>query len=642
MSKTVLFDLVFLTPRQKVRFGPRTQNDDFLGTRPWARAKKTHRFSSSVRNYYFLSQGRVSGKALFKFYVAMEPPTADGIFSKTNEAKTKAFTLALEVASNKLRKISEPEEPEEIGLFALSQPLFLTAITVGTPLGDSFGLTEEDVHLICESDPEPLKRYGYTPAHLLCKLSPTTSRMSLLRYFINCDKESLTRTEFPLLHIGCKNEHLTEELLGFLVQVDPSQANCIGSGIDDYCKPLELLCQNVCCNERLMGCLLEVDSRVDVVGRSINRCLQHSKDYSSALEKIDILLKANPRVVKEYRDDFYDWDGNSSRNWLHRLAVSRMPPALCIDIMKRILAIHPVAVKEVDQVDDGGSLPIHDAAQYGRIEVMKFLENVFPGSASVRCPAYGVADNNNNDEDEDDGGLENVGGVLYEPDGLNLLHLVLHDLRCDEDALAKVKFLCTQYPEMLSHRSFNGTTPFHTVLMSRTTTAQFGNKVGSAAMIPMVRLMCEIGGGSALATMSTVSRNVGDPCNGWLPLHYFINHFSDLLNSSSLFSEATDLFHLMLQWYPEAAGIEAGNGLDYRKTPYQLAVDKNLATYYLRFLLRAAPDFNPAELHRLNYAERRMAMFLAFSAVSSASKPLLLSQLRHVNMDLVRLVVSFL
>ena len=53
MSKTVLFDLVFLTPRQKVRFGPRTQNDDFLGTRPWARAKKTHRFSSSVRNYYF-------------------------------------------------------------------------------------------------------------------------------------------------------------------------------------------------------------------------------------------------------------------------------------------------------------------------------------------------------------------------------------------------------------------------------------------------------------------------------------------------------------------------------------------------------------------------------------------------------------
>ena len=35
-SKTVLFDLVFLTPRQKVSFGPRTQNDDFLGTRPRA------------------------------------------------------------------------------------------------------------------------------------------------------------------------------------------------------------------------------------------------------------------------------------------------------------------------------------------------------------------------------------------------------------------------------------------------------------------------------------------------------------------------------------------------------------------------------------------------------------------------------
>ena len=38
MSKTVLFDLVFLTPRQKVTFGPRTQNDDFLGLLLRARA----------------------------------------------------------------------------------------------------------------------------------------------------------------------------------------------------------------------------------------------------------------------------------------------------------------------------------------------------------------------------------------------------------------------------------------------------------------------------------------------------------------------------------------------------------------------------------------------------------------------------
>ena len=38
-----------------------------------------------------------------------------------------------------------------------------------------------------------------------------------------------------------------------------------------------------------------------------------------------------------------------------------------------------------------------------------------------------------------------------------------------------------------------------------------------------------------------------------------------------------------------------------RILPYQLAVDKKLPPYYLRLLLRAAPDLNPTELHRLNY-----------------------------------------
>ena len=158
-------------------------------------------------------------------------------------------------------------------------------------------------------------------------------------------------------------------------------------------------------------------------------------------------------------------------------------------------------------------------------------------------------------------------------------------------------------------------------------------------MIPVVRLLCELGGGPELFRVPTIRGTVER--NGWLPLHYFIDSFFDVLNSS-LFSEATDCVHLMLQWYPEAVSIEAGTGVEYRKSPYQLAVDKNLDTYYLRLLLRAAPHVNPAELHRLNYAERRMAMFLAFRAVFEASKPLIMSKLPSVNMDLLGHVVTFL
>ena len=99
---------------------------------------------------------------------------------------------------------------------------------------------------------------------------------------------------------------------------------------------------------------------------------------------------------------------------------------------------------------------------------------------------------------------------------------------------------------------------------------------------------------------------------------------------------------MLLRSYPDAAGIEGGIGAGYKKTPYQLAVDNNLPPYYLRLLLRAAPNLNPAELHRLNYAERRMAMFLAFRARTSNIDPPLLARLRFAKMDLVKHVMSFL
>jgi hypothetical protein len=110
-----------------------------------------------------------------------------------------------------------------------------------------------------------------------------------------------------------------------------------------------------------------------------------------------------------------------------------------------------------------------------------------------------------------------------------------------------------------------------------------------------------------------------------------------MLSFFSPVSENAVFFRLMLRWYPEAAGIEANN-----ESPYQMAVKYKLDPYYRRLLLRAVPNLNPTELHRLNYAERRMAMFLAFKAAASDPKPLLMARLRYENKDLVKHVVSFL
>ncbi len=125
--------------------------------------------------------------------------------------------------------------------------------------------------------------------------------------------------------------------------------------------------------------------------------------------------------------------------------------------------------------------------------------------------------------------------------------------------------------------------------------------------------------------------------NGRLPLHLFIAA-QPFRSDSSLLSEVADMFRWLLRLYPEAAGIKGGMGA-FKKTPYQMAVDNKLPTYYLRLLLRAAPALNPAKLHRLNYEERRMAMFLAFKAAMAGKQTPLLARLPK---DLKQCVVSFL
>ena len=79
---------------------------------------------------------------------------------------------------------------------------------------------------------------------------------------------------------------------------------------------------------------------------------------------------------------------------------------------------------------------------------------------------------------------------------------------------------------------------------------------------------------------------------------------------------------------------------DDRFTPYDLAIDEELPTYYRRLLLRAAPHLDPDELHRLNWAERRVAMFVAYR--DETRKTSLLARLRTEYNDFMKHVVSFL
>jgi hypothetical protein len=97
----------------------------------------------------------------------------------------------------------------------------------------------------------------------------------------------------------------------------------------------------------------------------------------------------------------------------------------------------------------------------------------------------------------------------------------------------------------------------------------------------------------------------------YLPLHVLI---AQRVFESPLGNEA-DMLRYLLKHYPAAVTIPAGP-VDGNKNVYQLAVEYEHPDFVRRLLLRAAPELDPDELHRLNYAERRMALFLAHCAIS--------------------------
>jgi hypothetical protein len=67
----------------------------------------------------------------------------------------------------------------------------------------------------------------------------------------------------------------------------------------------------------------------------------------------------------------------------------------------------------------------------------------------------------------------------------------------------------------------------------------------------------------------------------------------------------------------------------------------------IRLLLLADPRDSPRLLYKLNYAERRMALFLAFSAVPGSAKDSFAIRLRRLKdhdegMPLLKHVISYL
>ena len=332
---------------------------------------------------------------------------------------------------------------------------------------------------------------------------------------------------------------------------------------------------------------------MEVVYDGVKGCLA-SKVLTNRLETVTLLLEANPQAA--YHTTEYE-------PTLAHVACENhgeMVAQECIDVLKLLLAVCRDAFKVVDGF--GGCLPVHRLARLGPFEALEYLLDA--------CPEMPTT-------------------TLSTESKENLLHFTA---KTDgDDQAAKVRLLCSRYPAMMLQRNAVGQTPLHIA-------CQYRSSVRGTLVI---LALCEAGGRDVASAPGVHPTDPNYFFNGWLPLHLmmFISHS---LREASLLSPEADAFRQLLRLYPEAAGIEAGEG-EYKKTPYQLAVEKNLPAYYRRLLLRAAPHLDPAELHRLNWAERRTAMYVAYAArFPKGTKPALLARFRVENPDMVKHVVSFL
>jgi ankyrin repeat protein len=341
--------------------------------------------------------------------------------------------------------------------------------------------------------------------------------------------------------------------------------------------------------DAMVLCLIKFDSSVfGIFDGMINHlmsyddCLHQNTSPGSrgakSLILLGTLLDANPPVAEFENSNIF------------YQACIYLRGELGMSVLSLLLSKNGTGVKVVSY---NGDLPIHCATLHSCLEVVKFLHRAHPGSILM---------------------LDNC--------ERNLLHLAACDNISDiADMIGKVQYLYDQCPALIHLKDDQGNTALHDLLAS-----------GERFVLECVRILCDIDA-TVVKDKCTPSDNTS-PCSGMLPLHLLIGCHSPIAEVSN----EGDSFRLLLSLYPAAAGITD----DHSRSPYDMAVSKNLSAYFLRLLLAADPTINPVRRHDLNFAARRQGMFLALRVLSSHAKPTIWTKLRLKGRDLLQHVISYL
>lgn len=272
------------------------------------------------------------------------------------------------------------------------------------------------------------------------------------------------------------------------------------------------------------------------------------------------------------------------------------------DLLSRLIRAYPEAVMAQN---DLGLLPLHCACYLRAKETVDLLLSINPDSATVagatgHLPAHYAA------EFSTSAVLQSLAaayeaGMLHPcaDDNMNtpLLKAVASG---NEDT---VRFLCERFPGAVSASNALGLNAMH-----------FAAEGDSLTILRMLHAVCP--------------DNLRRPDHeGRLPLMVFCEVHQDIIHEND---READCLRFLLDRHPESVTLQT----------LGLCTGEN--SYLRRLMLRAQPHIQPDELAGYNYANRRLAMFLAFAAINADGIPCIFSRLRATDLDVLRTVVSYL
>jgi ankyrin repeat protein len=479
-----------------------------------------------------------------------------------------------------------------------------------TALGNK--VTEDDIHEVHSADPLSMQRYNllkpksntvrtritkYTPCHFLCMQRYPS--ISLVRYLSMRDLKAFSicvigETSAPHLAFFVKNalqlaavSSESIELLRILLQIDQSMIKKPESHISSK-SALGYLCERSASQfstfNGMLECLMTADNSSEVLNEGILSSFHSygksdSTDIKALLALIESLLEAD--------------NDTSYGNTIFRSACSLLDGELCIAVLSLLITKYNEGA-ELRVRDVKGHLPVHTAAMRSKLDVVKYLLQADPESA--------------ND--------------LITSTHLNLLHCALASLGDTATKIAKIQYLCDQYPELLHMRSRQGFTPLHSQIMSgRIFNSFYAIKIMCQADETILRDKC--------------TGTTGDELDGMLPLHLLLRYFMVEETGVSIIS---DIFRFVLHHYPAAVGVKDGE----ERNVYDLATEYRVDDYFIRLLLDADRSVEPERRLDLNYKARKEALFLSYRALSTDREPIIWVKLRNESRDLLRHTISYL